>query len=120
MAFFSCSKDDSDNEHDLVGSWELQKELIYNTPQDTINGEVEIDTIDYEFGMVLNIFEGDSASVVDGISSTETFYIYNQAENLLYLDGLYYYHVDTVRSDEIILSREIWENDHIYYFSRLD
>ncbi len=119
IVVFSCSKDD-DNDNGLIGSWELKKELIYNMPIDTVNGEVEIDTILYENGVIMNIFEGDSVSVIDGINITETFYIYNEEEKLLYLDGLPYFNIEAIGSDTLILSRSIWATDHWYYYAKID
>ncbi len=120
ISVFSCSKDDSDSNNGLIGSWELKKEYVYNEPIDTINGELEIDTILYEEGLIMTLMDNDTATIVDGISTITTGYIHNEDEDLLYLVDHFFFNIEKVDSDSLIVNRSIWEVKHRFFYTRID
>ncbi len=119
MLAFSCSNDDND-EKGLLGTWELKQELVYHEPIDTVNDELIIDTLLYEFGTVMQLMKNDSVSIDNGGSITEGSFIYNEDEDLLYLVGLYFFNIEDISEDSLIMNRSIWEIQHRYFYERID
>ncbi len=117
----SCSKEDSVS---IVGSWELNRVVVINANILNQNGYPLIDTIDYENGELMNFFESDSMNVESANGEIEAIHQYEYKNNTLYFEGIEWYEVISINSNNLILgkivSTELTAPIHFtYYYSKI-